>query len=41
MTCNHLPTFKDGSHRFDLEKFSNDSGFSESAFEGMGFGLGA
>ena len=42
MTCNHLPKSKKNQGRVDLAGFAGgfDSGFAESTFDGLGFGLG-
>ena len=42
MTCNHLPKSKKNQDRVDLAGFAGgfDSGFAESTFDGLGFGLG-
>ena len=40
MTANHLPLGTGGMHRVDIDTIATDSGFSETAFDGIGFGLG-
>ena len=41
MTSNHLPLDdKSPIHRVDIDTIATDSGFSETAFDGIGFGLG-
>ena len=39
MTSNHLPLDAAG-RRVDIDTIATDSGFSETAFDGIGFGLG-
>ena len=41
MTANHLPLGEpSGIHRVDIDAIATDSGFSETTFDGVGFGLG-
>eukprot|EP00966_Prymnesium_polylepis_P046717 1082926-Prymnesium_polylepis.1 len=40
MTANHLPLDGAGVQRVDIDTIATDSGFSETSFDGIGFGLG-
>jgi len=40
MNSNHLPLGEAGLHRVDIEAIAADSGFAETGFDGIGFGLG-
>ena len=40
MASNHLPLGEAGIGRVDIDTIATDSGFSETSFDGIGFGLG-